>query len=734
MENRAAIAILTFTLILSHTSQAQYVVKPSPLKPPPLAKTDDTQTDYFAMKVPDPYRWMEAGVKNPQFMDYLKVQSDYTRQILDLLGGRAKLLARIQELDNAVPRVFGWQRAGSSIFYLETDPGATTPSLMVRDATGTARKLLDPAQFEKNGKHAAIDFYTPSWDAKYVVAGVALAGSEDSVMHVVEVSSGKLLPDEISRTQYAGPGWRADSKSFHYSRLQKLPPDAPPSAIYENQRVYLHILGTDPEKDAVVFGPGVSASLDVPKAGFVGAGTLPDSEFAVAFYSAGTTDPPAIYVVPATAAINAETPWRKIVSAADHVATGADNSVTQHGSTLYLLLEKNAPNRKLVTMDLSHPDISQAQVVIPESDKVLTGVYAAQDGLYVSAKKGVEYELRRRPYDGNGPWQTLKLPYNGTISGIDANVLEPGVVFAVDSWTRSVQAFSFSPTAGQVTNNGLVPKDPADFSAVEAREVMARSTDGAMVPVSIICQKNLKLDGSHPARFEGYGSYGISYDPHFDPKFLAWVERGGVYAIAHVRGGGEFGESWHTAGQKETKQHTIDDMVATAQYLIENRYTSAERLSVRGTSAGGIAVGGAIVQHPELFAVAIDNVGDTDLLRFQDTQGGAANIPEFGDVKDPAGFKYLYAVSPYYHVKDGTKYPAVLGITGTNDPRVPSWAVAKMIARLQAASTSGHPILLRVDTDAGHGIGSTRPQRERQLADELSFTLWQMGDPEFQPK
>lgn len=728
----AAIAVLA--LFLFHNSPAQEVVRPAPLKPPPLAKTDETVTDYFGTKVPDPYRWMEAGVKDPQFMDYLKVQNDYTRQVLDSLGGRAKLLARIQELDNAVPRIFGWQRADTSSFYLETDPGGTTPSLMVRDAAGTPRKLLDPVQFEKNGQHAAIDFFAPSWDAKYVVVGVALAGSEDSVMHVVEVNSGKLLPDEISRTQYANPTWRTDSKSFHYSRLQQLAPGAPPSAIYENQRVYLHILGTDPEKDPAVFGPGVSAALNVPKAGFVGTGTLPSSDYALAWYSAGTTDPVAIYVAPAAQAVNAATPWRKILSSTDHVATGADSAVAQHGSTLYLLLEKDAPNRKLVALDLGHPDINGAQVVIPESATVLTGVYAAQDGLYVTAKKGVEFELRRRAYESNGPWQTLKLPYNGTISGVDANVLEPGVVFAIHSWTQSDQAFLFDPVRGQVANTGLVPKDPADFSAVEAREVMARSADGTMVPVSIICQKNLKLDGSHPARYEGYGSYGVSFDPYFDPRVLAWIERGGVFAIAHVRGGGEYGESWHQAGQKETKQHTIDDMVAAARYLIENHYTSPEYLSVRGTSAGGIAVGGAIVQHPELFAVAIDNVGDTDLLRFQDTQGGAANIPEFGDVKDPAGFKYLYAVSPYYHVKDGTKYPAVLGITGTNDPRVPSWSVAKMIARLQAATTSRRPILLRVDTDAGHGIGSTRPQRERQLADELSFTLWQVGDPDFQPK
>ncbi len=727
-------AVTFVLLLLCYLAAGQSSTSSARLKPPVPAKTDDTVTDYFGTKVADPYRWMEAGVQDPQFMDFLKTQNAYTRQILDSLGGRSKLLARIQELDNAVPRVTYWQRDGGSIFYLETAPGAKTASLKMRDAQGKSRTLLDPMQFEASGQHAAIDYFAPSWDAHYVVVGVSLGGSENDIIHVVEVSSGRILPDAITRTQYASPTWQADSKSFHYSRLQKLPADAPPSAIYENQRVYLHVLGTDPEKDPVVFGPGVSPSLNVPKAGFVGAGTTPGSAYAVAIYSAGTTDYASLYVAPANRADNAEAPWRRIVSGENQLSTGADSSVAQHGSTLYLLLDKNAPNRTLVSLDLSHPDINHPTVLIPPSDTILTGVYAAQDGLYVSEKKGVKFELRRKSYDSGAEWQTIKLPYDGTIPTVDANVLQPGVLFAMESWTQSDQAMLYDPRTNQVTNSGLVPKHPADFSAVEAREVEARSADGTMVPVSIICPKNLRLDGTHPTRYEGYGAYGISFDPFFNPNVLAWVERGGVVAIAHVRGGGEFGESWHNAGRKETKQHTIDDMVATAQYLIERHYTSPDHLAVRGTSAGGIAVGGAIVQHPELFVAAVDNVGDTDLLRFQNTQGGAANIPEFGDVNDSAGFKYLYAVSPYYHVQDGTKYPAVLGITGTNDPRVPSWAVAKMIARLQAATTSGRPVLLRVDSDAGHGIGSTRPQREQQLVDELSFILWQSGDPEFQPK
>jgi prolyl oligopeptidase len=325
------------------------------------------------------------------------------------------------------------------------------------------------------------------------------------------------------------------------------------------------------------------------------------------------------------------------------------------------------------------------------------------------------------------------LPYDGAILAVDANVLSPGALFVLGSWTKPQNAFAYDPSKNEIRDLGIMPKHPADFSGVEGREVMVPSTDGAQVPLSILCQKNLKLDGSHPALYEGYGAYGISEDPYFNPRTLAWIEHGGVMAFIHLRGGGEFGEKWHQAGQKKTKQHTIDDMLAAARYLIDHGYSSPAHLSVRGTSAGGIAVGGAITQHPELFAGAIDNVGMTDALHFQSTQGGAANVPEFGDVTQKEDYGWLYAISAYHHVIKGTKYPAVMGITGVNDPRVPSWMVAKFIAALQVASSSDRPILLRIDFDAGHGLGSSRIQREEQLADEWTFLLWQSGDPEFSP-
>jgi prolyl oligopeptidase len=705
------------------------------LATPPKTRIDHVVTEYFGVKVSDPYRWMEVGADDPAFLDFLKTQNEYTKAVLAPLSAqRDKLLARIVELDNAVPRIRSWQRGGNDIFYLETAPGATTSSLMVRGTNAKARQLLDPTQFDDNGSHAAIDYFAPSYDGEYIIVGVSLGGSENSTLRVVEVPTGHLLPDAITRTQYAGPSWRDDSRSFYYARLQALPPGAPPAAIYENQRTYLHVLGTDPERDPAVFGSGVSDEVAIPKAGFTGITATPGSAYVLAFYSAGTTDPAALYISPNKRALSSQSPWQQVVSSAERISPGADSPVAVFGSSLYLLIDKDAANRKLISIDLNHPDIARATVLLPAGERVLLGVYAAKDGLYITDKHGVNFTLRRMSYDNPSKIYEIPLPYNGTISNVDANVLLPGVVFRLESWIQSDQVFAYDPSTKTVSNTGLATWHTADFSQVEAREVTAKSGDGSAVPLSIICKRNIALDGSHPALYEGYGAYGISIDPYFDPRVLAWVERGGVFAIAHVRGGGEYGEDWHDAGRKATKQHTIDDMVAAAQYLIDNRYSSPSHLAIRGTSAGGISVGGSIVQHPELFAAAIDNVGMTDLLRFQTTQGGAANIPEFGDVTDPAGFKYLYAVSPYQHVVDGTKYPAVMGITGVHDPRVPSWMVAKMIARLQAATASNRPVLLRVDFDAGHGLGSSRTQREKQTADEWTFILWQTGDPEFRPK
>jgi prolyl oligopeptidase len=425
--------------------------------------------------------------------------------------------------------------------------------------------------------------------------------------------------------------------------------------------------------------------------------------------------------------VSAKTAWKKVADEADAVT-----SFDVHGESLFLVSHKDASRFKVLRTSLENPDLNHATAVVPASDVVVVGISAASDALYVQDLDGGLGRLRRLPYLG-GSSQPVKLPFEGAIQTLVTNPTESGAWLELTSWTKSPLWYSLDASSGKLTDTGLVAPSPVDYSQVESEEVKARSADGTMVPLSIIHKRGIALDGSHPTWLEGYGAYGITLDPTFRPTLLAFFERGGIFAVAHVRGGGEYGEDWHAGGQKLTKQHTIDDMLAGAQYLIDHKYTSAAHLAGEGTSAGGVTIGGAITQRPDLFGAALIRVGDSDSLRSELMASGPANIPEFGTVKEPDGFKGLFAMDAYQHVKPNTKYPAVLLTTGANDPRVAPWQAAKMAARLQVSTTSGKPVLLRVDYDAGHGLGSTKTQRDGELADEIAFLFWQLGVPEFQP-
>jgi prolyl oligopeptidase len=431
--------------------------------------------------------------------------------------------------------------------------------------------------------------------------------------------------------------------------------------------------------------------------------------------------------VPFDANVGAKTTWKKIADQSDDV-TGFDI----HAGEIYLHSHKDASRFKVLRTSLSAPDVAHAAVAVPASEVVITGISAAADALYIQDLDGGIGRLRRLPY-GNGAIQPINLPFYGAIQSLVTNPTESGAWLELTSWTKSPLWYSLDAKTDKLTDTALVPTSPVDYSQIESEEVKAKSADGTMVPLSIIHKRGIALDGSHPTWLTGYGAYGLNYDPYFDPTILAFLERGGVRAFAHVRGGGEYGEDWHLAGQKLTKQHTIDDFIATGEYLIEHKYTSAAHLAGEGTSAGGITIGRAITERPELFGAALIRVGDTNAMRAETQASGPANIPEFGTVTEPDGFKGLFAMDAYQHVKPDTPYPAVLLTTGVNDPRVAPWEAAKMTARLQAATSSGKPILLRIDYDAGHGIGSTKSQHDIELADELSFLFWQLGVTGYTP-
>jgi prolyl oligopeptidase len=684
--------------------------------------------DYFGTKVSDPYRWLE-NTNDPEVVAWMKAQNDYTRAVLASIPGRDQLRDRIKALDNAGSVVSELQVWGGRYFYLKTEPGSDNRKLYVRDSVTAAERLLvDPEKLTTaDGRHFSIDYFQPSLEGKYVAYGISPGGSEESVMHVLESATGKALSDAIDRAQFGSPSWLPDG-SFFYTRTQKLPPGAPPTAKFQKMRVYHHILGADPDKEEAIFGYGVSPNVKVTEDDFPVLAFSPGApKFILGLVIHGVQREFDVYTSAFRKDVTAQTAWKKAVDQADAV-TGFD----LHENSLFLLSHQGASRYKVLQTNLENPDLAHATTIVPASEVVVTTISAAADALYIRDLDGGIGRLRRLPY--NSPTiQPVKLPFDGAIQALVTNPIDAGAWLELTSWTKSPLWYALSGSSGKLTDTGLVPPSPVDYSQVESEEVKAKSGDGTMVPLSIVHKRGMALDGSHPTWLEGYGAYGITIDPAFRPTFLAFFERGGVFAVAHVRGGGEYGEDWHIGGQKLTKQHTIDDMLAGAEYLIEHKYTSPAHLAGEGTSAGGITIGGACTQRPDLFGAALIRVGDSDSMRSELMASGPANIPEFGTVKDPDGFKALFAMDAYQHVKPNTAFPAVLLTTGVNDPRVAPWQAAKMAARLQASTSSGKPVLLRVDYDAGHGMGSTKSQRDEELADEVAFLFWQLGTPEFQP-
>lgn len=719
---RVILGCLTFAISVSGTLFAQTKLPPTPVR--------NVTEEYFGTKVADPYRWLE-NTSDPEVVSWMKAQNDYTREVLAKIPGRDQLLERIKSLDNAGAVVSSLQVWGRHYFYLKTDPGSDNRKLYVRDTLNSPERLLvDPEKLTTaEGKHFSIDYFQPSLDGKYVGYGISPGGSEDSVLHILETASGKALSDVIDRAQFGQPIWLPDNKSFFITRTQKLGPKDPPTAKYQKLRVYRHALGADPEKDPQVFGYDFSSGVKVTEDDFPIVIYSPAAPKAmVGLIIHGVKNEKDIYVAKFESTPTTKTQWTEVADDSEDIT-----NLDLHGDDLFLLSHKDASRFKVLRTSLSHPDLSKATLAVPPGEPVIVTIAAAADGLYIQDLDGGLGKLRRLPY-GEGTAESVKLPFEGAIQSLVANPTLPGAWFELVGWTRLPLWYSLDAKTGRSDDTHIVPPIPVDFSDIVSEEVKARSADGTMVPLSIVHKRGMAMDGANPTWLEGYGAYGITIDPVFRPAWLAFLERGGVYAAAHVRGGGEYGEDWHNAGRMLTKQHTIDDFIACAQYLIDNKYTSPAKLAGEGTSAGGITIGGAITQRPDLFAAALDRVGDSDSLRSELMPSGPANIPEFGTVKDPDGFKALYAMDAYQHVKDDTKYPAVLLTTGVNDPRVAPWQAAKMTARLQAASSSGKPILLRVDYDAGHGLGSTKSQRDAELADEVAFIFWQFGLPEFQPK
>jgi prolyl oligopeptidase len=680
---------------------------------PPVARVEPVTDTYFGEAVVDRYRWME-NEKDPDWLPFLKAQSQYARAQLDALPKRAELLARIQQLSGDTTSPSRLQRAGNRLFYQQRPSGANNFKLYVREG-GKDRLLVDPTKLDTQTSHISLDWWRASPDGSKLAYGLSKDGSEDSTLQVMDVRSGAILAERIPNTQAAEPMWLADGSGFFYNQLTGKV-DTPERFLDSQAR--FHKLGQDPARDPVLMARGRDPAVQFEKIQAPYLITLPHSSYAVLMLS-DVRNEKRLLVAPLKDVLNGKAKWQPVAEFADEVT-----DFDLHGDELYLLANRGHPRGHLLKTSAKAPSLKDAQEVLAESPLVLKEVARASDGLYIKAMDGGVGKLLRLA-GGKAPAKAeeIALPFDGTLGGLSTDIDKPGATMVLSGWLQPTGIWSVD-AQGKVADTGITPKPAIDTSAYTTERRYASAKDGTRIPYTLIYKKGLKMDGSAPAFISAYGSYGAAaYTPSFAGRTLALVDQGAIVGYANVRGGGEYGRDWHRAGQLENKPNTWRDLIAVCEDMNRAGYTAPSHLAIGGRSAGGITVGRALTERPDLFAAVVSGVGWHNPLRYVAEQNGYAEEPEWGAISDPAGYKALKSIDSYQAVADGAKYPAVLLTTGVTDPRVAPFHPAKMAARLQAASASGKPVLLRVDFDAGHGLGSTRAQQDQEAADTYAFIL-----------
>ena len=726
-----SVAALVAVLVGS-TTLAQVLPSAAATLPPPAPSQPVNET-LHGVSVPDPYRNLE-NLKSADTLAWLKAQADYSAGQLARIEVREAIGQRVAALSKASGDTLRrlTRMPGDRIYYLKRKPGESQLKLVMRiGVNGRERVLVDPQKMTRaTGVPHAVNYFVPSWDGKTLAYGVSAGGSEDASLYLMDIASGKLLAPPIPRVIEDLVRWAPDSRSLTYNQLRQLPPGAAESETYLDSTVFLLKLGQPPAQARPLFGPLVNKELQLARLDVAEVMFAPGSPYMIARTTDTTVPEGRLYVAPLAELGRKTIRWRQISAFADKIT-----EVHLRGDTLFLRTYAGAPRGRVLALLLKNPVLAQAVEVVPEPDAgVLQSFALGRDAIYTEVQQG--FNIRVRRHGAGLPAQGVDiapgLPGSAFIAADPAHAhSQPWVT--TSTWTEPGRVMAIH-TDGASRDTGLLRNTrPPSTPELEVSEVLVPSHDGAQVPLAILHRKGLPLDGNNPTLLVGYGAYGFSFEAYFDPRSSAWLERGGVLAFANVRGSGAFGDAWYRAGFKASKPNTWKDGLACARYLIAQRFASPATLGIWGTSAGGIFVGRAVTTDPALFAAAIFDVGDMDMVRAEESANGITNISEFGSAKNAAEFPALLEMSTYHQIKDGTAYPAVLLIHGLNDPRVDAWHSAKAAARLQVASTSGKPILLRLDGQAGHGVGSTAEQGYSKQADIYSFLLWQFGKTTLKP-
>ncbi|HYJ33617.1 MAG TPA: prolyl oligopeptidase family serine peptidase [Candidatus Binatia bacterium] len=693
---------------------------------PPVARRSLVVDTTFGIRLEDPYRWMEEPDR-PEFRTWLLEQGDYSRKRLDAIPGRAALARRLKELSFETSGPGSVERRGSKIFYLRVDSGSSLAKLVVSFANGAERVLVDPERVRgSDSVHVSIDNYSVSWDGALVAYNLAEGGSEVTRVHVIETATGSEKPDVVEHIWGQFPVvWLPDGSGFFYTQMADAGFRDPKVDPILGMRVRRHLLGTPAKQDPVFIAPDSASTLTIEPREFPIIDVPIGTRYAIA-YCVGAHPEVRMYVAPLESVVPGKIPWQRVCEYEDRIGNFAPDT-----ASLYLLSHKDAPNGRILRVSVDDPKLASAEEVVPQSERILTDMAVTPDGLYtLQTEAGVDHVYRIARGQKNA--REIPLPLAGAAKGLDGALDEEGILFSLTGWTTPERYYRYLPSEGRVRDTGMGVRSPVDFSHIVAERVEVKSFDGTMVPLTILRRATARRDAGHPTLLSGYGAYGTSIRPGFSASRMAWLERGGILAYAHVRGGGEKGEAWHQAGRGANKKNAVGDFIACAEYLIAKRYTSPSHLAATGSSGGGPLVGGAIVRRPDLFAAAVLYNTVLNTVRFLHGTNGANQIPEMGSPNDEAGFRALVAMDPTLAVRKGTRYPAVLACVGLNDRRVSMWHSGKFVARLQASGTRD-PVFLRVEPEAGHGVGTTRDQGVALLADTYSFLLWQFGDRTFAP-
>jgi prolyl oligopeptidase len=696
----------------------------SALAAPPVAPVRDQGETKHGVTVHDPYRYFENS-KDPEVVAWMKAQGDFARQQLDAIPGREALLKRIVQLSEAQGTVVHSivRMPGNKTFFMRRTAGERQYKLVLREPGQKDRVLVDPQlEQDRTGVPHAVNWFVPSWDAKYVAYGMSGGGSEQASLYIVDTKTGQHLGKPIPRVTEGQVSWLPDSQSFTYNQLRQLNAEDAETEYYLDSKVMWLKLGAPESEAKAVFGPTVNKQLGLARLDVGGITFSPGSPWMIARTTDTTLPEGKLFVARVSDLGQGEVPWKQFGTFDDKIV-----DIDLKGEELFVRSHKDAPRYKVMKLDLRDPKLAKAvDVALPPEGGVIEGFAVGAREIMAQVREGTNIVLRR--YDGRDTrGRAVTMPAKGAaILSSDPARAYSDWIYHLSTWTAPQRVLRLQ--GDKSTDAGLQPvKKVTGVPEIEIVDAKCPSWDGTLVPMTILHRKGLKRDGTHPTLVSGYGSYGFSETAYFDSGRAAWFERDGVMAFVNVRGSGVYGDTWRYAGFKATKPNTWKDGVACTQYLIAQGYASPRTMGIFGGSAGGIFVNRAVIAAPQLYAAGVSEVGVVDALRAEESANGITNISEFGSYKDPKEFPALLDMSAYHQIKDGTPYPAMLFIHGLNDPRVDAWQSAKGVARYQAATTSGKPILLRLDAQAGHGIGSTVTQRQQVKADMYAFLLWQMG-------